>query len=407
MRRLTNRNDRTSEKYIGRLMNPAAHTSDRLFFRVVPAILISALMILFTVGIVHLFLLRFDIGDIYPAYSSFRSDPLGTKAYYESLSLLDRIDVSRNLAPLRMITTSQDAAFFFLGAGTVLYEFISREGIKSFSDLALTGGRLVISFFPLQEMPLADNQKSYSRSFSTHALTTQWGVSFTSEKKRPNAKSNPTARRKIQADLPDKVIWRSSLYFDKLHPSWKIIYTLDEKPVIIERSFGRGSIVLVSDSYLFSNEALSKDRHPKLLAWFVQNHRSVIFDEYHFGVRAKPGLMHVIRRHNFHGVILGFLITAALFIWKNAVPLVPPKHSVPYDPSADGKDHLHGLICLLRRNISEKEVLKICYDEWKKTVGKNKNKYPELIQNKMESAVRDHYRADPVKGYQMICRMLR
>ena len=42
----------------------------------------------------HLFQLRFEQGDIYPAYSSLRADPLGTKVFYESLETLPGLSVA-------------------------------------------------------------------------------------------------------------------------------------------------------------------------------------------------------------------------------------------------------------------------------------------------------------------------
>ena len=50
----------------------------------------------FAFGIVQLFKLRFEVGDIYPAYSSLRSDPLGVMAFYESLGNLKGISVRRD-----------------------------------------------------------------------------------------------------------------------------------------------------------------------------------------------------------------------------------------------------------------------------------------------------------------------
>ena len=46
-------------------------------------------------GVWHLLNLRFSAGDVYPHYSSFRSDPLGSRVYYESLSQLDHTRVRR------------------------------------------------------------------------------------------------------------------------------------------------------------------------------------------------------------------------------------------------------------------------------------------------------------------------
>ncbi len=49
----------------------------------------------FVFGIVRLFELRFSAGDIYPPYSSFRTDPLGTKALTESLRGVPNLSTSR------------------------------------------------------------------------------------------------------------------------------------------------------------------------------------------------------------------------------------------------------------------------------------------------------------------------
>ena len=50
----------------------------------------------FGYGLNRLFSLRFESGDIYPAYSSFRTDPLGTL-----FSLRIRLSASRVSPPLR------------------------------------------------------------------------------------------------------------------------------------------------------------------------------------------------------------------------------------------------------------------------------------------------------------------
>ena len=54
------------------------------------------LILIFIFGLFQLFVLVFKTGDIYPAYSSLRSDPLGTRALYESLKKFDHIAVQRN-----------------------------------------------------------------------------------------------------------------------------------------------------------------------------------------------------------------------------------------------------------------------------------------------------------------------
>ena len=51
-------------------------------------------------GIVHLFELRFAGGDVYPAYSTLRKDPLGAAAFHDALAALPGLNVERNLRPL-------------------------------------------------------------------------------------------------------------------------------------------------------------------------------------------------------------------------------------------------------------------------------------------------------------------
>ena len=50
----------------------------------------------FAFGLVQLFQLRFEVGDVYPPYSSLRSDPLGAMAFYESLEKLPGVSVRRD-----------------------------------------------------------------------------------------------------------------------------------------------------------------------------------------------------------------------------------------------------------------------------------------------------------------------
>ena len=52
------------------------------------ALFIVIITTLFLYGVITLLIMRFQVGDVYPPYSSYRSDPLGTKAFYEALNLL-------------------------------------------------------------------------------------------------------------------------------------------------------------------------------------------------------------------------------------------------------------------------------------------------------------------------------
>ena len=85
------------------------------------ALLLAAV---FLAGVVQLFLLRFAGGDVYPPYSSLRSDPFGTKALYESLERIPGVTVTRHLKPIEALAGADGVVFFagihpwvFRGAG--------------------------------------------------------------------------------------------------------------------------------------------------------------------------------------------------------------------------------------------------------------------------------------------------
>ena len=99
-------------------------------------------------GVVHLFILRFETGDVYPAYSSLRSDPLGARALYDSLQNFDDIEVRRNYHLLHSVKMEDDTTFFYLGTSPPEYDSVSEEMVKVFDRLTQSGGRLVVSYLP-------------------------------------------------------------------------------------------------------------------------------------------------------------------------------------------------------------------------------------------------------------------
>lgn len=84
--------------------------------KTIAGVVLAILLSVFGAGMVHLFLLRFESGDIYPAYSSLRSDPLGTRALYVSLENIKSIAVHRNYQPLKSLAFEPQTTLFYLGA---------------------------------------------------------------------------------------------------------------------------------------------------------------------------------------------------------------------------------------------------------------------------------------------------
>src|SRR5438067_9857023 len=98
----------------------------------------------FVWAMIALFEIRFERGDIYPAYSTLRTDPLGAKAFFESLSRLAQFDVTRNEKPLDEFAAANTTLFCL---GTTGLSAAEKE-IENVEQFVKAGGRLVITFYP-------------------------------------------------------------------------------------------------------------------------------------------------------------------------------------------------------------------------------------------------------------------
>ena len=420
----------------------------------------------FVLGVVKLFLLRFEAGDVYPAYSSLRSDPLGSRAFYSSLENVDRARVSRNYLPLQDFEFEQQTAFFYIGIEAFDSQAMPVEWFKIFERLTDKGGRLVLSFLPVEkkpanwrmqkcfvpqrdlkdkdEKPLGDaledsenpakhsRMNSASRNDDTRpqtppvhyvpdksancvSLKDRWGLTFAFAD-RPSDKAvrfSDDLTPALVESLPRTISWHTALYFDELEDSWRKIYTADGKPVMIERPFGRGSLVLSADSFFLSNEALRFERHPELLAWLLGDSENIVFDETHFGILRHPGVMDLIQKYRFHWFILAVAFLAILFIWKNSVSFIPPPNrsrSRSLKEVISDHDSIQGLISLLHRNIPTRQLLQTCADEWQRSVQPERwLQSDKLLQIKsvfQKIATQSPKAIDPVSGYRRISKII-
>jgi hypothetical protein len=415
-------------------------------------------------GVVKLFLLRFEAGDVYPAYSSLRSDPLGSRAFYSSLKNIDDTVVSRNYRSLQTVEFKENTAFFYIGTSVFDTDSVSAEWFKIFERLTNTGGRLVLSFLPVEKKPpnwrmskcvvpqkqiedkddtrqkdaSSDNQnpsKPYLNENASNApdkedkkleegpepvisakegncisLKEKWGLVFAFAEKPPDKASY--VRNDLPGNLPESISWHTALYFDDLDDAWQVIYAADGRPVIVEKTYGRGSLVLSADSFFLSNEALRSERHPELLAWTLGESAAVVFDETHLGIFKHPGVLTLIKKYRFHWFIFTVAVLALLFIWKNSVYFVPPpkRSRVQQDDFISNRDSTQGLISLLRRNIPARQILQVCTWEWERTIQPQKHLRKDQLA-KIKSAfqmitARSPKSIDPVAGYRRISKII-
>jgi len=248
-------------------------------------------------------------------------------------------------------------------------------------------------------------------------LTEKWGFQFEYKNLGTNESGRiqfPDAKLVLSSpDLPAILPIHTALCFTNLTNGWTTVYRRDKKtPVIVERKFGAGSVVLVADSYPFSNEAMFKNRSAPLLAWFLGGGRDAIFDEAHLGVVEQTGMATLMRRYRLHGLIFGLLVLVALFVWKNSQSLVPPHAEVESKagPVVLGRDSVAGFVNLLRRGIKPAEILNVCFAEWKKSGARiaavspaQRAEVERLVQ--YQAGLEPHQRK-PVANYRVICQIL-
>ncbi len=112
---------------------------------------ILLLAILLLIGAWLLYSMRYQGSDIYPYYSTFRSDRMGTKVLYESLSAFDELKVKRNFRHLGELKENKENCVFVLGSHSSTLDM----NLKEIENCALSGGRIIISF----ESPKHNNKE--------------------------------------------------------------------------------------------------------------------------------------------------------------------------------------------------------------------------------------------------------
>jgi hypothetical protein len=397
----------------------------------------------FVFGLVRLFQLRFESGDIYPPYSSLRADPLGTMALRESLEALPGLSVRQDFSDANQLPEGRATTYLHLAARTYEWRWIDEDIFTEIDRFMIEGGRLVVTFHPEATEPVrffdpdgrmaaekaarqrrdgsdARRQKrkkapdEEDESVPMISLRERWGVEFAFARlaqDEHNTLVPVPVENATDLMLPETLEWHTATVFTNVAPPWRIIYTRGTNPVVMERRFGAGSIVMATDSYFLSNEAMRKDRHPDFLAWLIGTSRNVVFDEAHFGIVETQGVATLLRKYRLHWLAGGLLLLAGLFIWKNSMSLVPAPEDAERQTHVAGKDAVSGFVNLLRRNVPPAELLNVCFAEWTKSLRHSAAHTISAVdraQTVMEKEIARPERArEPVKAYREICRVLK
>jgi hypothetical protein len=417
--------------------------------RNLPIIILLVLAVVFALGLLELFKLRFESGDVYPPYSTLRADPLGASAFYESLGRMPGISVSRDFRPTDQLPESRGTAYLHLAGSREEWDELPEASFKEIETFVKTGGRLVIAFFPEPakshfSRPIPkdtgstnkpdeknkDPQKPESKPvkppkakkkikgeteplFRSVSLAERWGIGFDIKdmKKGDGETYKPlTVENKNEPSLPESMPWHSGVVMTNLDKAWRVIYAREAAPVLVERRLGSGTVVFSTDSYFLSNEAMEKDRHAELLAWVVGPARQVMFDEAHLGIVDDPGIAGLVRKYRLHGVVAGLLLLAGLFIWKNLTGFGPAHDEEETVAFVAGKDSAAGFVNLLRHHVKPQDILNTCVAEWKKS--QPQGTFSKARIERVEAVMRQENALAPkdrnaVQTYLTICALLK
>lgn len=370
--------------------------------RLFPTIILLGCAAVFASGCIYLFELRFEAGDVYPPYSSLRADPLGAMALYESLEKVPGLSVRRDFSDSNRLPEEGQTVYLHLAGDPYEWDFLPPDMYHDIQGFLARGGRLAITFFPEAEKEIFNFNDETNQSESDKAREKRMTQPKREKKQEDHSDEEESyvslgkewnldtdvlkleqqgdhylpvpVFKKADLPLPETIQWHSGIVFKDPGHAWQVVYARGTNAVVIERKFGAGSVVIATDSYFVSNEAMTRDRHADLLAWFVGGNKNVVFDESHFGIVETSGVATLMRKYRLEGLAGGLILLAVLFIWKNSTSLVPPVGDGKREEFVTGKDSGAGFVNLLRRSIARRDILATCFGEWRKTAaprGKN------------------------------------
>ena len=280
----------------------------------------------FAYGALRLFGIQFAIGEVYPEYSSLRSDPLGSKLLFDSLAGLPQLRVERNYLPPEYLPAS-GAAILFLGSSLTA----SSVNFKDLERVASHGNRIVMAL-RLTKTPQPAEIKG---------LQDAWHIRIDE----------------------DPLKGRSHRFFFGDAPGWSVVDRAGSKLLALEKDIGKGSIAIFAESSDFDNEStIAGDRMAQVSA-AIGPFSTIVFDEQHLGIAEAGSVVDLARRFRLGGLMLGMALVAALFLWKNAAGFPPPART-PSDGMLAGRTSQAGLVTLLRRHVPARDLAAACWQEW-------------------------------------------
>ncbi len=343
--------------------------------------ILSYLLVLATIGTfivvaLQTFEVRLETQEGYPAASSFRADARGGRALYESLRRVPGVQTVRFLRTFSNLPPPEGRSLIIAGLNPQT-NILQVQDRKSLSRWVEAGGTLIVA------LTVADRNSGKTGSPDYEVVPPP------KEQISPNNKLTPPTEefwietlqaagvhvfRHVDASARHRFVsgtfatsgsWLGPLYF--VQSSWRVVAEAANLPVVLQRSFGRGNVILIADSYLLTNGSLANDRETGFLGWLFRKQTVVLFDESHFGFTENPGIVSLARRYGLESAFFVLLILALFFVWTNRYALVPKSaNRSPGDLIVPGQGGETIFVNLLRRSLPTKDLLSTSAKLWRK-----------------------------------------
>jgi len=264
-----------------------------------------------------------------PAYSTWNTSPDGAKLLFDGLREAGFVQVFRQFKPVS-IQKPRQATVFFLGVEAYDLDNEDAEYFDSMEAAAKRGNDLVIA------VP-DESTYTFKSDGEKTLLGKRWGVHFVSE----------------------KGIFAAYPIVDK---TWK-----EAGADVWQKPFGKGSITLVGKGQRLNNKSIATDSaNRKLLYALVSQYPSAVFEEAHLGIQESGSIVGLARHYHLQGLMAGFFILAAMFVWSRSVSFPP---AVPAeDKPLLGSDTRAMLTELMSRHLKN-QLIATCISEWNRTRG--------------------------------------
>ncbi len=252
----------------------------------------------------------------YPEWSTHRSDPLGAKVLFLALQRTPGLTVTRSYEPWRELRPTR-AMYVFLGAPPRFGK--EKEPMEK---LLAAGGVALLALRPA-------SAKSGARTEEFGYLQ-QYGKGLV---------------------LKD--------------PAWSCLAGSREDCALAELPLGRGRLRLLADAAPLRNGDLHQNRQTALLAKVFSAGLPVVFEESHLGVADTGGVGVLLSRYRLFPLIGLLLAAALLFVWRNAVSVLPPRE--PVSPGM-APQPAASLRTLLAQRVPPSRLLDTLVEEWKRSL---------------------------------------